>query len=416
MSLDPRQLDEWLSAHLDGQLSEPERVRLLDELEQNQDARRRLDALRSTQLELKGFFSDRPKAMLGPEFTSRVLSSVEPNRLDSVTHRGESTPTRWSQVAAALALAGAILIAVSLPTWLTDGSANSTNSNSLSSDALASNAAANKDVQATRPDLLDGTNDNAIAGTGLPVTGPESVDPSTSQSPQDGSSKANAVDSVQYVGDLQFPALQYVLIVDVTLTQQAMDNGTLQKVFAKAGIPTARPIIATQRLEKLVSEARMTVGIDEEEATDADADADESESWLFYVRAPMADLGRALDEIYKDERHFPEVTLDLGYQTARSELLRTIAKSTTNRFLINESFAASVVATNELDSSVAESSMTEGLTSSTSNPFRQASQFTTPLPKRFVSKSARQAGFETSPSSTDDKLENLILYVRVIAN
>jgi hypothetical protein len=63
---------------------------------------------------------------------------------------------------------------------------------------------------------------------------------------------------------------------------------------------------------------------------------------LYFVRADMRAIDEVLQAIWRDQESFPNVALDIAFDTPRTDLLRRIARGTGERYRLDDSFAAAV--------------------------------------------------------------------------
>ena len=106
-----RQIDERLSAYLDGELSEPERAELEPGLAEPETARQ-LDALRALERELR----DLPRIDTSPDFAERFRARLEHER--ALLRRPWWAGLRDLGLGRALAGAAAFATALALAIWL----------------------------------------------------------------------------------------------------------------------------------------------------------------------------------------------------------------------------------------------------------------------------------------------------------
>jgi hypothetical protein len=120
----------------------------------------------------------------------------------------------------------------------------------------------------------------------------------------------------------------------VQVTKQAIREDTFGNILVAAGVQPAEPITVNPEVEGALAETRMIVQPQESARTE--------DTILFFMRADAKLLDAALQTIWSDKRHFPNVRLDLAIDNPQSKLIEKIARSTKNRFTTNDSFAAPI--------------------------------------------------------------------------
>jgi hypothetical protein len=149
----------------------------------------------------------------------------------------------------------------------------------------------------------------------------------------------------QWVG--QFGPMTFVLVADVQITAAALQNRSLEKILTAAGIPRVDPVLADAKILKALDDSRMIV----------DPAAKSSQPmFLTVIRANMRDIDTALQNIWKDERNFPKVGLNMAID-ARAALTREILNSAAGRLSLSESFAIPVTTSEETARMAASSSL-----------------------------------------------------------
>jgi len=316
MPFEGEQFDELLSGYLDEQLSEAERAQVESALSSDPAARQRLDELRqlSVQLrELRDVRSTESPAFVGGGFAKAIVEEAQRKAavagLPATHHVRRSrqhtavpaTAGRWTVVrglTAAAALAAAILLAIYLPSW------------------LAENSNGPGDQLANQP--LRNTNQPGGEST-------EAVQPSSVED------ESPAVET-HYVGDTNFQ-IQYTLVVDMTVSAAAIDNGYISSVLATSGIKLQDPIVASDQLQETLAEARMTVSPAEEGAGSA---------LIYFVHADTVAVAQAIEAFFSDLTNVPELRFDIAFDTPINKLMKRIAESTGKRFAVDDSIVAPV--------------------------------------------------------------------------
>jgi hypothetical protein len=155
--------------------------------------------------------------------------------------------------------------------------------------------------------------------------------PSEPSSPNDALPGADE----RWVG--QFGPMTFVLVADVQITATALQNRNLEKILTASGITRVAPILADAKILKALDDSRMIV----------DPDTKSSKHiFVTVIRANMRDIDTALQNIWKDERSFPKVGLNMAID-ARAALTREILNSVAGRLSLSESFAIPVTAAGE---------------------------------------------------------------------
>jgi hypothetical protein len=131
--------------------------------------------------------------------------------------------------------------------------------------------------------------------------------------------------------------MTFVLVADVQITAAALQNRSLETILTAAGIPRVDPVLADAKILKALDDSRMIV----------DPAANSSQPiFLTVIRADMRDIDTALQNIWKDERNFPKVGLNMAID-ARAALTREILNSAAGRLSLSESVAIPVATSDE---------------------------------------------------------------------
>ncbi len=133
----------------------------------------------------------------------------------------------------------------------------------------------------------------------------------------------------------RFGDLSYVMVVDIQVTLEGLNQRVLEDVLAAAGIPRTRALPVNAEMLTALDESRMIV--------DSQTSSSAQKMYLTVVHADMDDIDTALRTIWEDQRHFPNVSLNLAID-ARTALVREILNSTGGRFSFSDSFAIPLTA------------------------------------------------------------------------
>lgn len=373
MSLQPDNFDELLNAKLDDELSAEERSQLDQVLEQNETARNDFESLQEMSSLLKDHFKESSASTeLPPSFSAGVLAACEaaksaeptlvPASSDAAGHREVGTKL-WIFAAA---IAASVALAVFLPGFLAPKDGPQLGQ-SETVDQEPTTTIVSNDPESPF-DSSPGTESDPETKPEIPTIG----DPSA---------------QVEYVSEMQFPAIMYLLEVDIEATEEALKNKKIEAILKKHGIDPKEPLAVNDQVQGMIEQARMNVG-QSGQATDA---------YVHLVRAPIRSLGAALDEIYGDRVSFPNVKFALGFDTPNVGLFKTLLKNSGTRFVSNESFMAPIASAD----------------SNHASPFRGIGS-----EGKLVSAAKREKGFGqlnmlTMDPSQGEELENLILFVRL---
>lgn len=340
-----KDVDELLSGYLDGQLTADELRWIETALQTTPDMSVRLEGLRESSALLRRLASQ-PGQGLPPDFTQRVMArcselqgvdrlaenSVARHPLvpgissnDSVrqAHRRKFSRPTW-QIASSLAvLAGMIFLALSLPQRWSDRDAtltvdNGSVSTSGSADSLESSAI-DRSNDATTGDATSGH----LADNG------ENVSPSLPGDVSPGSNRSDLVAS----GKVGVPKISYALVLDLELSQEAVDQNVLQSLLSKYGIELVRGVQLNEEIEAAVNRMRYTVREDQQSKV----------AELYLVRAPSEILDAALAEMESEIELFPNYRFDLAFETPTVSLSQAIANAMGQQMVASESFAVPVV-------------------------------------------------------------------------
>lgn len=341
MSVENNQLDELLNAFLDGELSQEESARVEMDLASDEKLRARFEGIKNTSSQLRSYFAAAKPRMRNVDFVQGFLDSEETSPVQVASTETAS----WQRVAVAWGLVAASIFAVSfLPSG---GSDQPQGSNSVAQQ------------EPVTPEVLDTT---------------QPVEP-------------NSAASTQYVSEMAFPAIMYLLEVEIEVTEEALKADVLKTIFGKHDIPIDTPLIVNDEIRDVIEKSRMRV----------EPQDDEDGALLYVVRAPISNLGSALDEVYRDETSFPIVKFALGFDTPNVSLFKTLLRNSGNLFAVDQSFTAPISVPDR---------------PSVASPFRGIGS-----EGMMVSREARRSGFSgqqvpAMPGIDAGSLENVLLFVR----
>ena len=351
-------LDEFLSGYIDGALSDAERE--LVEQAARDDARvaqrllqlrLQVDAVRELGRQLaRTAAGDRPAH--SSRMAERVIAQAreqarglglapdhfvfgEQAAVTAVELEPATAPSRkwvsWSMLAAA------VLLAIAVPWWRTQEPATIATGNGGLEEkrAVADTTFAGQEPAASAVD-------------------DEQVQPATFAK--------KGAESAGRLGNLTF-----VLVVDIQMTAEGHRQQMLDRILNVAGITQIAPVPASPEVIRSLDEARMIVPSQNQNPAQP--------MLLTVVHAEIGDLDTALQAIWRDERHFPKVGLNLAID-ARAALAREILKNASEGFNLSESFAVPLMAGSNASQVALGSPLSE-----------------TALGERFVSSASRSAGW-----------------------
>ncbi|MEM8732709.1 MAG: hypothetical protein AAGG44_00700 [Planctomycetota bacterium] len=366
MSRKPDNLEELLNAKLDNELADEERSQV-DEALREEQARGEYESLKEVSSLLKNHFQTQAVNSLSSGFTERVVAACEAARVEreeavkpaAVSEVRGSNATIW---VIASVLAASVALVAFLPGLLAPSGSN--------------------EMEVVQADPLSEDPGSAIVENVIdtPETNP-SLDPTELVIP-DGDDTVR----VEYVSEMQFPAIMYLLEVDIEASASAIESNKIEAILKKHGVDPKKPLAANEDMRQVIEQARMNGG----------AEGDTSNAYIHLVRAPIRNLGAALDEIYSDKVSFPNVKFALGFDTPNVGLFKSLLKNSGTRFASDEPFMAPISAGD----------------SGRASPFRGVGS-----EGKLVSSSKRSQGFGqlnmvTLDPSKSEAIENLILFVR----
>jgi negative regulator of sigma E activity len=296
MSAESEQLDELLNAFLDGELSREDAARVEMDLASDKKLQDRLESIQGTSNQLRNYFAAAKSSNREVDFVRGFMEAATESAVDgtqSAVEVASKEKNSWRQVAVAWGLVAASILAVSfLPRGGTQPS--------------------------QEPNLL--VQEESVI--------PTEVEPQLSTEP-------GAVTVKQYVSEMTFPAIMYLLEVDIEATDDALKTGVLQDIFQKHGIPIDKPLVVNDEIREVIEKSRMRV------KPQGDKEGDE-QALLYVVRAPLNSLGNALDEVYGNEVAFPVVKFALGFDTPNVSLFKTLIRNSGDMFAIDQAFTAPI--------------------------------------------------------------------------
>ncbi|MCA9127792.1 MAG: zf-HC2 domain-containing protein [Planctomycetales bacterium] len=323
MPLDGDKLNELLSGYFDNALSEDERRQVEDALTASQETCQELAFLRNTRESLQALSGS--QSGLSSDFTDRVLQ-----QLPSVAVRDRKSkskpPKRWQLVLGLSALAASLVFIISNPGWFVGQPelpmANVPEEVENSPDLNQPDGK----QPFEEPSLLNA--DSSLASNNLePLAEPLQLPP---PEPSVLDPTRERTLPVRYLSQASPP--MFALVLHVRPTQAALDDGVLERTFQGAGIPFVSPIVANADVESAVRDVSMIV----------DSDPSRWHAALYFVRAEATVMDQALRSVWVDTENFPDAKFNFAIDNPEVRLLGKIASITGERFLINETFAASI--------------------------------------------------------------------------
>ncbi|GIW96681.1 MAG: hypothetical protein KatS3mg111_0014 [Pirellulaceae bacterium] len=427
MRYEEQHLQELISAHIDGQLSE-DGERELEALVANDPlVGERIDRLKQQRQLLQRAFQQaledrqRDRQVASGAFTERILAEIarrhaSPVDLEASTagsppcHVGDREQkvgatsrirsdgwNEWRLAMAAVGIAAIILVALGLTLrGLLESHETVAPLAGRGSSATIDRPAPELATQ-NRP-LPRETSPSPDASIALAEVSAEESSPTVTEEatpatplPTLRPSTPNGDSAARYVSELDF-SQSFVFVVDVEVSEDALQNNLLQQLLQQAGIEVKESIRSTPSVLAALAETRMIVAPPSPAAA-ASHSADDSAAEIYFIRADLGQIGPVLDRIYFDRQHFPQVSFDLAIDSPSTNLLRTIARQTGDRFAVTERFAAPLT--------VPEDS--------------GQSSLRLPKPARYVSSARRSTGFSSSQMQAlvrGDDLSNVLLIVR----
>ena len=404
MPLEGENYDELLSALLDGQLSDAESDALQRELESSESLRAQFQELKELSVDVKAAFSIAPQSSLPADFRDRVVAEAETRLSESRSVEPVSGASQAASPVAASPLAGAeaersagglsergdgrgagrltaimtavvaaLVLLAALPMWLDgDGDAPKPVASGTSDDvtpedqALATDQA---DDRSSDPnEAISPGMDNAIASN-----------PPESSALDDGNSQP-----VRYLSELAVRN-RYFFVVDVEMSIGAFRSNKLRQVLQSYNILEERPIV-DPAFERTLRETEMIM-------TDGGAGKPPLTA-VYLIRADIAMIGKALEDIYFDMDGFPNLAFNIAMDNPSTRLIERIFRSTGNRFTVDDQFSAPVTA----DEDAIGGALFQNV-----RP-----------PEQFVSASARQANGERQPAMVPADLRGEISTVLLL--
>jgi hypothetical protein len=292
---------ELVSAYLDGVLNEAERAEAEALLAADQDARSLLDALTQQRSALAAL----PRRRLPATFAARVVAEAQ--LAAAQASRTPAAPDLAVQLPAApppkrlrhigWAVAAAILACAAIPAVLWQIQPGEVE--------LAVNPS-----EAISPEALDAIAQAPVAPTADSTWLTEP--PAETALPPAGETMVRQ----ENAGGA--PHLRILLVMDVRVSLEAWQAGRFDALLDNAGIPLARPIAATDELEQALQSTRVTVGRVEQ--------AEQSRAAFVFVQADAKSLDAVLSAVMLRTADFPEVALDVAFETPEYRLLQMLEK------------------------------------------------------------------------------------------
>ena len=315
MPLKGTQLDELLSGYLDDRLTEPEALELRQILKDDPSARQRLDRFQELRSALHALRVERQRGAPGlpSDFSARVMAAALKRR-ESQMHTpppasGGAAPHQrlWLIAGAGLAIAASLALVFSLP-----------------------NRSPSPDRQMELAESRDAMQADSLPGPLVPEhTGLAHSD----------SEAGRATESVQYASRWREEwnkQLLFTLVVDMTLSPEAVRSDYLTSVFAANSIALETPIVADDPLLEVLSEARMS------EAGEPHDKKELRDALIYFVHADTLVVDKLLRVFMDDQANVPVLRTDLAFDTPVNQLMKRIIDSAEGGLVLDESFAAPV--------------------------------------------------------------------------
>lgn len=330
MRFEGEEFEELLSGYLDNELNEAELSVVRAALESDSNLRARLEELRQVGSELKRFSVENRTHRLPPHFAQGVIAESRrraisenlpqshhvvrgKNRGDTLTavardeQREVALPQMpsWRVPAGIIGAIASVAALLLLMFWFSSDSKDTLTNNSLisSSELIPDSGTTSPETNLVEPDPVAPT----------PDAGEE-----------------------RYVSELQENQLAFVFVVDLELSEDALENEFLATVFANSGITLEKPIVADDTVLTEISKARVIVDGDPQEAP--------ADVQMYFVHADHVAAGKALETLYQDLQSVPALRFGLLFDNPLNKVTYRIAKSTGMRFAAKDSIAAPVTA------------------------------------------------------------------------
>ena len=272
------------------------------------------------------FLSIQVEGGLGPDFGDRILGLLDegPSSKNTLGSRLEfSNEGSWKKILAVVASLAAIL---TLAIWLgpiisgtnptiadIDSSSDSIDSSSDSTTSVVSNNSNNLTPDSSSQDLPDQLPQQTLDASDLEQM------------------LAGQGEAPKFVSELYKKPFHYIITVDIVLAKDAVRRDALGQIFSKAEIFQDKPIVLNPELASKINEVQMVVSNEED-----------SDARLFFVRADVAQLTYLLDAIYINPKDFPDVRWNVAIDNPQARMLEAIARSTDQRFAIQDTFSAPI--------------------------------------------------------------------------
>ncbi len=321
MPFEGAQLDELLNGFLDGELSELESARVKQILADNPAAQTQLDQLEVLRSDLKALSRMRQATApgLSHDFTSRVMaaahkranldnqaSNKQAERVELVDRPPVHTRSITNRriVLVGLAIAASLMVMINSPGWM--GMLGPRSGQPVDADTMAAQStdvAAEVDLQGSEP-LADAA---VESGEAVQLTS-------------------------QWMDEWR-RQLTIILVVDMTLSSEAVSNDYVANLLAAHSIPVAAPVVADQELLAIVEKSRMSETVQQPEGRDA---------LIYFVHANTQAVDKLVQTFLDDFANIPTLRTDIAFDAPANQLVRKIVESSDGKLAIHETFAAPV--------------------------------------------------------------------------
>ncbi|MFO1066087.1 MAG: hypothetical protein U0892_19680 [Pirellulales bacterium] len=123
--------------------------------------------------------------------------------------------------------------------------------------------------------------------------------------------------------------LKFLMVVDLTVTQDALRNKRFDSILHASGIEIVAPIIADAKLDKALADSKMVVKQNEVAPSD-NADNEGSQAAFVFVQANLEGLDKAIMAMFDDMASFPEVSLNIAMESNDQNLLEQLESHSSN--------------------------------------------------------------------------------------
>lgn len=123
--------------------------------------------------------------------------------------------------------------------------------------------------------------------------------------------------------------LKFLMVVDLTVTQDALRNKRFDSILQASGIEIVAPIIADAKLDKALADSKMVVKQNDAPASDK-PDGEGSQAAFVFVQANLDGLDKAIMAMFDDLASFPEVSLNIAMESNDQNLLEQLERHSSN--------------------------------------------------------------------------------------